>query len=158
MKRIAMSCVFAAVAALSIQDPAGKPRPGHPAESAGVKGVPEPDPLEGLYVLRRRMVDGVPDPMRHKGYVSITRRHMLLVLAGAGTDPAYPLLRAGVRTWRKQKNGVETVIRLGFFTDNEGEVHVEEPGAHSVRRIDIVRGKLLIWQDEQNHLEFERIE
>lgn len=157
MKVIAMCFVLAAAASLSIQDPV-KPPGEPPGEPAAVTGKAVRDPLEGVYRLRTRVVAGAPDPKRHKGYVAITGRHMLLVLAGAGSDPEHPLLRAGVRTWRKKKTGVETVIEVGFFTDEDGAVHVEEPGSHHVRRIDVIRGMLRIWQDERSYLEFERLE
>ena len=109
-------------------------------------------------MLRTRVDKSAFDTQVNRGYVAITRRHMLVVLAAAGSDPDYPLLRAGVRTWAKNKDRVDTVIELGFFTDEDGEIHVEAPGTKQVRRIDVIRGMLRIWQDEQSFLEFERLE
>ena len=161
MKTLAMLCALVGGMAFSVQDQ----RPQDPqkapkarTESSEPKGIPQRDPLEGLYELRARTVKSAPDLNRSRGYVAITRRHMLICLAGAGVDPDYPLLRAGVRSWGKRKEGIETVVKLGFFTDEDGEIHVEEPGALRVRRIDLIRGKLRIWQDDQSFLDFERIE
>lgn len=158
MKTIAMVCVLslagAGGAALAVQDPERSQDP----EGEAAKGTPKRDPLEGLYRLRGRTVGGVPDLDRATGYVAITPRHMLICLAGAGPDPDYPLLRAGVRTWSKRKEGVETVLKLGFYTDDDGDIHVEEPGTMEVRRIDRIRGMLRIWQGDQSFLDFERVE
>lgn len=157
MKTIAMLCALAGGMALTIQDPV-KPRPPAKTEKSEVKGIPERDPLEGLYELRSRTVKGVPDLKKSRGYIAITRRHMLVCLAGAGADPEYPLLRGGVQTWQKRETGVETVIKLGFYTDDDGDIHVEEPGTMKMRRIDLVRGMIRIYQDNDSFLEFERIE
>ncbi len=154
MKTLAMLCVLVGGgAALTIQDPGRQ----DPAREEPV-GTPKRDPMEGFYELRSRTVRGVPDLDKNSGYVAITGRHMLVCLLAAGPDPDYPLLRAGVRTWHKRKEGVETVLKLGFYTDDEGEIHVEEPGTMQVRRIDLIRGKLRIWQDQTSFLDFERIE
>ena len=162
MKIIAAIAVTSLVGALAFQDPVKPASPPPPAPVTGtaaeVPGQEPRDALEGVYVLRSRFVSGAPDADGSRGYVAITRRHMLLVLAGPGSDPDYPLLRAGVRRWEREKAGVGTTIELGFFTDADGEIHVEEPGERHVRRIDIVRGKLRIWQDEQSFLDFERLE
>ncbi|MCR9244536.1 MAG: hypothetical protein NXI31_05850 [bacterium] len=140
------------------QEPAEKQEPGQkdPGTSS-VKRLPR-DPIEGVYRLLSRMIDGVPDPNAVRGYVAVTRRHMLLCLAARGPDPDYPLLRAGVREWQRRKRSFDTIVQMGFYTDADGEVHVEEPGTSQVRRIDVIRGKLRIWQEGNSYLEFERIE
>lgn len=159
MKTIAMLCALVGGVAFSMQDPQKAQDPQKTlTESSEVKGTPRRDPLEGLYQLRSRTVKGAPDLNRVRGYVAITKRHMVICVAGAGSDPDYPLLRAGVRSWEKSKRGFETVLKLGFYTDDAGEIHVEEPGTAQVRRIDLIRGKLRIWQDDESFLDFERIE
>lgn len=152
------------VAAWSFQDPPPSPAPvppPPPKEAQEPKGLPARDPLEGVYGLTGRTVAGHPDPNRSRGYLAITNRHMLLVFAAAGTDPDAPLLRAGVRRWQKATDGratVDATIQLGFFTDADGEIHVEEPGTREVRRIQLVRGGLRVWQDDDSFLDFERLE
>ena len=123
-----------------------------------LKGAPARDPLEGFYELRSRTINGKPDLNRSRGYLAITGRHMLVCLAGAGPDPDYPLLRADVRSWQKRDASVDTILKLGFYTDEDGEIHVEEPGRRQLRRVDLIRGKVRIWQDGQSFLDFERIE
>ncbi|MCA8951102.1 MAG: hypothetical protein KDE27_16470 [Planctomycetes bacterium] len=157
MRTVAVFGIALGLAFALPQEP-GKPAPKSQAPQDERKGVPARDPLEGVYRLRSRTVDGAVDLNRSRGYVAITHRHMLICLAGAGTDPDYPLLRAGVRTWQKRGGNVESVVTLGFYTDEEGEIHIDEPGALQVQRVDLVRGGLRIWQDGESYLDFERLE
>ena len=168
MKNPAWLVVLAMAGAFAIQEPEqAKQQPQEPVkvaegQEAKVVGAPKRDPLEGLYELRGRVVHGVQAPGHGRGYVSITHSHLLMVLAGAGSDPEKPLLRAGVRKWartpKQGDKGVEMVAELGFFTDVDGDIFLEKPGSKSVRRIDLARGRLRIWQDARSYLEFERIE
>ena len=121
------------------------------------KRLPERSPLEGVYELRTRTKNGVPETQKSRGYVAMTLRHLLLCLVAPGSDPEVPLVRAGVRSWKKQ-DLVRTEIELGFFTDEDGAIHLEEHGKKEPRRIELLRGKLRIWQDARDYLEFERIE
>ena len=138
-----------------LQDPQDSQDPQGEARS---EQRPERDPIEGVYRLKRRMLRGAPDPNTSRGYVAITRRHLLLCFAGAGSDPDYPLLRAGVQEWKRRETGYQTTVQLGFYSDADGELHVEKKGELRNRRIDVVRGLLRIWQDESSFLEFERVE
>ncbi|HEX5050553.1 MAG TPA: hypothetical protein VFZ65_02160 [Planctomycetota bacterium] len=147
-----------AIAWSSPQDPPPSP-PSAPASApATVPGTPEPHPFEGFYELKKRLINGVDELKPSRGYLAVTRRHMMLCVAGAGPDPDLPLLRAGVRTWRPEQDLLRTEIRLGWFTDEKGTIHVETPGTAEKRRFLIGRGFVRIYQDDRSYLEFERIE
>jgi hypothetical protein len=147
MKIVAWLGAMALVGVVAVQEP-----------EKTAASAPKPDPLQGVFRLRTRMIAGTPDSAGISGYVAVTQRHMLLVLAGPGTDPDYPLLRAGVRTWKRQQDGIDAVVELGFFTDEDGDIYVEEPGGKETRRVELARGTLRIWQDARSYLEFERLE
>ncbi len=170
MKWIALACVLSSVGTAwfgRLQDPQ-KPSPPVPvpvqdpapvAAPVGKPAIPIPRPLEGVYELRSRTVAGVPEAQPGRGYVAITKRHMLLCFVMPGGDPDAPLVRGGVRTWRPDRDDlVRTEQRLGFFTDGSGGIHLDKPGTIEVKKIDVERGRLRIWQDDRSHLEFERIE
>ncbi len=57
-----------------------------------------------------------------------------------------------------KRESMETVVKLGWFTDASGALHVEPPGTAELRQIALERGVLRIVQDGQNELEFERVE
>ena len=135
-----------------------EPAPSPPATAKVVPGTPVRHPLEGVYELRRRTIAGRPEARPSRGYLAITRRHMFVCLAGPGTDDDQPLLRAGVRTWSQKDDTLESVVALGWYTDADGGVHVETPGAGEKRRVTFERGVLRIHQDALNNLEFERVE
>lgn len=169
MKTIALLCLLGTAGATfwpRWQDPqkpaaesAPAASPAAPQGPAVPKNLPPPSPLEGVYELRTRTVDGKAEMHRARGYVAITKRHMLVCLVAPGPDPDLPLLRAGVRTWKPEKDDlVRTEFKLGFYTDEKGRMHVEPPGNSEIKRIDVERGRLRIWQDDRSHLEFERIE
>lgn len=164
MKTTLLLCLFGTAGAAfweRWQDPQKPaPAPAAPAEApAAPKNLPPPSPLEGVYELRTRTVDGVAEMYRARGYVAITKRHMLVCLVAPGPDADLPLLRAGVRSWQADKDDlVRTEFKLGFYTDEKGRVHVEPPGNAEIKRIAVERGRLRIWQDDRSHLEFERIE
>lgn len=163
MKTIVMCALSALATAWSLQDPPPRPPQGPPPakETQEPKGLPERDPLEGVYVLTGRTVAGHPDPNPSRGYLAVTHGHVFLMFAGAGPDADSPLLRAGVRKWTRKadkQSPVDGVVQLGFFTDGDGEIHVEQPGARESRRMDLVRGGLRVWQDDQSFLDFERVE
>lgn len=170
MRNCAWLAALALVGAFSLQEPAkGRQEPvkepakqtepvSEPAEATEPIGAPVRDPIEGLYTLRARMAGGVQALGSGEGYVAITHRHLLMVLAGGGTDPERPLLRAGVRKWQRAEKGISMTAELGFFTDADGDIYLEKPGEKSVRKIDLARGRLRIWQDAESYLEFERVE
>ncbi|MEO6597892.1 MAG: hypothetical protein ABIP94_24380 [Planctomycetota bacterium] len=138
--------------------PSPSPVPVTTRAPAKVPGKPEPHVLEGFYELRKRVIGGRDEPKPSRGYLAITRRHMLLCLAGPGSDPDLPLLRAGVRTWHPDADKLCTEVALGYYTDERGGIHVEAPGTAEVRRFFIGRGIVRLYQDESSFLEFERIE
>ncbi len=157
----------AALAAAAIvcapQDPPPAPPAAPPAPPAAesptrVVGTPARHELEGVYELRARIVEGKKATVPSTGWLAITRRHLFLCLAAPGADPDSPLLRAGVRTWHQQPEGVQTVVQLGWFTDKDGTLHLERAGTAERRRIELVRGGVRVAQDERNWLDFERIE
>lgn len=139
----------------AIQDPQ-PPKPAAPAPKA-VPGLPARHPFEGVFELRRRIVAGQVDPRPARGYLVLTQHHMVVCFEGPGA-PDRPLVRAGVRTWTQKGDSLETEVRLGWFNDAAGDMHVEKPGTHETRRVAVERGTLRIHQDAQNSLEFERIE
>lgn len=139
------------------QDPAPAPPPASPPQESAA-GRPKPHPLEGVYELRRRVMNGKPDLLPSRGYLAITQRHLFLYFAAPGPDRDLPLVRAGVRTWRPEGVQVKGVVQLGWYTDTEGGVHVERPGTEELRRIELVRGGVRVVQDERSWLEFERVE
>jgi hypothetical protein len=137
--------------------PAPAPAPGKPPADQ-VLGKPPAHKLEGVYELRKRVAGGQTDVQMSRGYVAFTNRHMFLCLAGTGTDPEQPLLRSGVRTWKPEDEFIRTELKLGYFTDSKGDIHVERMGVVEVRRVELAGGRLRIFQDSSSYLEFERIE
>jgi hypothetical protein len=137
--------------------PAPTPTPEKPPADQ-VLGKPQAHKLEGVFELRKRVAAGQNDSQMSRGYVAITNRYMFLCLAGATTDPAQPLLRSGVRTWKPEDEYIRCELKLGYFTDSRGEIHVERPGVVEVRRVELAGGRLRIFQDSASYLEFERIE
>ncbi|MFN6193741.1 MAG: hypothetical protein ACK5BN_07965 [Planctomycetota bacterium] len=117
-----------------------------------------PHPLEGVYALRARMLDGKAERQQSRGFVAITQRHLFLCFASPGPTPQMPLLRAGVRTWKAADTFVDGVVELGWYTDLDGKVVAERAGANERRRVDVIPGGIRIWQDNRNWLDFERIE
>lgn len=133
----------------------GKAKPGGAKK---VLGKPERNPLEGVYRLRQRVVDGLRDPTPCKGYLAITARHMFLNIAAQGPDKSVPLLHAGVREWSKSGGDVRTVAKLDYYTDGEGGIHQNDDGKQEMRKIELVRGGVRVMQGTQSWLEFERVE
>ena len=117
-----------------------------------------PHPLEGVYALRARMLDGKAERQPSRGFVAITQRHLLLCFASPGPTPDAPLLRAGVRTWKPADAFVDGIVELGWYTDVDGKVVAERTGAAERRRIDLIPGGIRIWQDNRSWLDFERVE
>ncbi|MBX3464347.1 MAG: hypothetical protein KF830_14355 [Planctomycetes bacterium] len=142
-----------AVLALAPQDP--KPAAAGPQDSAAAA---VPHPLEGVYVLRRRLIGGVVDKQPSQGYLAVTKRHLLLCLAAPTPDPDLPLVRAAVRSWSAKDDVLSTTVRMGWYTDANGKLYVEKADTVEQRRIDLMRGGLRLRQDDNNYLEFERIE
>ncbi|MCA8964553.1 MAG: hypothetical protein KDC48_06695 [Planctomycetes bacterium] len=178
---VVLCCLGWLVPAFQGQEP--KPAPAKPASESpaaqpkegakevgkgdakeGAKGAPQDaapaarHAFEGVYELRRRMVAGTIDPRTGTGYCAITSRHLFLTMLGPGVNPSRPLLRADVRGWKPVDNGMQTEIKLSYFNDADGNVLVQRPGERAVRRVDIARGLLRIYQDDASYLEFERIE
>ena len=161
MKTIVLACLCSAAGAASLwwtQDPV-KPAPApEQTPAAAPKGMPAPNPLEGVFELRKRTRNGTPEALPGRGYMVITKRHLMMCLVAPGSDPEQPLVRAGVRSWKKQDEFVNTEIKIGFYSDEAGTIHLEEQGKLEPRRIDLERGRLRVWQDERDYLEFERVE
>ena len=132
------------------------PKPA--ATPAAIPGKPPAHQLEGVYELRKRIASGQSDVQSSRGYLAITNRHMFLCLVGPGDDPDEPLLRSGVRTWKPEDEFMRCELKLGYFTDSKGDIHVERPGLVELRRVELAGGRLRIFQDSSSYLEFERIE
>jgi hypothetical protein len=166
MKNYALACLLGASLTSLLQrtqDPQKAPAPV-PAPATAVAAQPGKEPaaanaLEGVYELRSRVTDGTIESQRSRGYLAITKRHMMICVVAPGTDPNLPLLRAGVRSWKSERDDlVRTDIRLGFYTDSEGAVHIDPLGESEVKRIQRERGRIRVWQDDRSYLEFERVE
>lgn len=132
--------------------------PVSPPPQPAPVGTPAPHPFAGVYRLRQRVVDGVPDTKPNTGFLAITHRHLFLQLAAPGSDPDLPLLRTGVRTWTAKGDQLQGVVQLGWYTDAAGGVHLERPGTTEQRRLEVLRGQVRLYQDENSYLEFERVE
>ena len=122
-------------------------------------GKPKPHPLEGVYSLRERILDGKTTPVPSRGFLCITNRHLFLTLAAPGSSADKVLLRSGARTWLpKDDNQVQTTVLLGWAADDDGKIQFEQPGLQEQRRIEPIRGGVRVTQDPRNWLDFERIE
>lgn len=142
-------------AAATPQEPTPTPAP---ATAPDGKGRPAPHPLQGVYTLRARVLDGKTDILPSRGYLAITQRHLFLCLAAPGPEPDAPLVRAGVRSWKPLQDLVDATILMGWYNDKDGGLHIEKPGSEERRRIELMQGGVRVVQDERNWLEFERIE
>ena len=157
------------------QDPPPAPAPvpapvREPASTEPPTGAKEAEPtakpaegearhaIEGVFALKRRVVDGNPDVRPGAGYVAITRGHLLVCLAGPGASRDTPLVTASVQTWEPKGQGFATEVKLGFFSDVDGELHLEPRGLRRARRIEVARGVLRVYQTDRSYLEFERVE
>lgn len=147
--------------------PAPVPAPASTEMPAGEAGAAtsakpaEPEPrhaIEGVFALKRRVVNGNPDARPGAGYVAITRGHLLVCLAGPGAARDTPLVTASVQSWEPKGQGFATEVKLGFFSDVDGELHLEPRGLRQVRRIEVARGMLRVYQTDRSFLEFERVE
>ena len=148
---------------LAWQDPRPPERSGpepvsRAAARAEVPGKPVRHPLEGVYKLTGRVVNGVRDRKPSKGYLAITGRHLFLNLASPGLREDRPLVNAGVREWREVDGGLRTTTRLDFFSDGAGDLHFVRDGKQEHRRIVQVAGGLRVMQAQRTWLEFERVE
>jgi hypothetical protein len=138
-----------------VAEPATEPVP-KPAKPP--LGTPARGPTEGVYALRRRISDGLVDAAACSGYMAITNRHLFLCVAEDSPASGRVLFRAGVRSWRPEKDRVRTTILNGWLTDADGGIVVERAGHEELRKIVLVKGGVQVKQDERNWLEFERIE
>lgn len=157
-RRFALTGPLAVALALAAWQAPQEPKPAAADEAKAPVGMPPRHALEGVYELRNRMVGGQLDPRPSRGYLAFTQRHMFLCLVGPGPDPDEPLLRAGVRTWTPRDELVQTTVKLGYFTDESGTIHVEKAGTEETRRVRVERGRIRVHQDDRSYLEFERIE
>lgn len=151
------------VAARAPQEPQPKPQEPKPAPAQQAEEQKEPvqpphSPLEGVYELRRRVVENHEEVRPSRGYLVFSRRHMFLTVIAPAADGETPLCRSSVRGWRVKDDQIETEIRLGYLIDDHGQVQLEHAGDKEVRRIAVARGTLTIYQDDYSFLEFERVE
>lgn len=128
--------------------PAAKPLPGRAPRHR----------FEGVYVLRRRVLNGSDDQKPNHGYLVITARHLFLTLAAPGPSDERPLVHAGVRRWQELSDGVRTTMLLDYYSDDTGVIHIEPRGKQEVRQLELVRGGIRVVQGDRTWLEFERIE
>lgn len=146
----------ALLAAVGSQEPNPSPTPR--AAGQDPPGQPARHPLEGVYELRSRVLNGKPDGNSSRGYLAITRRHLFLHVAAPGPDTSMPLVRASARHWKPEDEHVAMTIQLGWFTDKDGGLHAEKPGSVEKRRLELQQGGVRVVQDDRNWLEFERVE
>lgn len=133
-----------------------EPKP--PAAQADAKGRAPRHPLEGVYRLQSRVVDGVAHKRDNRGYLAITQRHLFLSLAAPGADAEHPLVHAGVREWKQTSDGVHTVMKLDYHSDVEGRISIQPFDTVEVRRIERQQGGLRVWQNDEDWLDFVRVE
>lgn len=136
------------------QQPAGKST----TTPRRVVGKAKRNPLEGVYKLRSRVVQGLAGNQSNRGYLVITGRHMFLSLASPGTSDEHPLVHSSVREWRMAEDGMHMISKLDYYSDNGGVITMTPEGKQDVRRIQVVRGGVRVMQGEQTWLEFERVE
>lgn len=158
MKQTAIVLSFLCASALvHVQDP--KPETAAPATVRETPpGTPERHRYEGVYELKRRVVDGIDDVKPNHGYLAITRRHLILTLAQPGLDDRLPLVHAGVRTWEDSGDDVRTTVKLDYYSDSGGTIHLMPRGKQEIRELRLIRGGLQVMQGTRTWLEFERIE
>ena len=165
MRTTTVFALFAAAAALRWQDP--RPQDPRPQEAAptpaaapatDVPGRPERHPLEGVYELKKRVVGGRTDPQPNRGYLAITSGHLFLCLASPGARPDRPLVHAGVREWHEAQNALRTTVKIDYWSDGGGAIHLEQAGKVEARRIEPMRGGVRVLQGDRSWLEFERVE
>jgi hypothetical protein len=114
--------------------------------------------FEGVFTWLRRLSGGHFDAAPCSGYLAITNRHLFLCLAEDAPVAGTMLLRAGVRSWRTEKDRVRTTTLCGWLTDADGGIVLERKGHEELRKIELGKGGVLVKQDDRNWLEFERIE
>ena len=169
MRKITPLLVVVAAALSQWQDPkptqapAKKPVEQQPAGKSqkpprAVVGKQKRDPLEGVYKLRSRVVQGLAGNGSNRGYMVITGRHLFLSLASPGTSDKHPLVHSSVREWRMLNDGMHMTSKLDYYSDNGGVITMTPAGKQEVRRIQVVRGGVRVLQGEQTWLEFERVE
>ena len=163
-----IGAALSAAVVLTFQEPP-PPAPQEPQKTTNVAqpepapaptdqpGRPARHPLEGVFELRSRVVDGVTQH-ESRGYLAITHRHMFLCVAASGTDPDLPLLRAAVHEWKPDRELVRRVVRLSYYTDGGGGIHGEAPGGIELRMVRTVQGGVRVMMDEANWLDFTRLE
>ena len=138
------------------QEPAPKSDPAAGKETPGEPRARHR--FEGVYRLSSRVVEGTTHKRDNRGYLVITQRHMFLSLAAPGTDREHPLVHAGVREWRETRDGVAMVMKLDYHSDTDGNIVLQEFDSEEVRRMQLQRGGIRVYQGEQSWLDFERIE
>ncbi|MFK7739378.1 MAG: hypothetical protein AB8H80_03570 [Planctomycetota bacterium] len=130
----------------------------NPAPKAAPKAAPEKHKFEGVYELRRRVLNGIDDKKRSRGFLAITKRHLILTLAQGGVDEDHPLVHSGIREWQQVGETVRTTVKLDYFSDGAGKIHLQPGGKQEVRKLELIRGGLRVRQGARTWLEFERIE
>jgi hypothetical protein len=145
--------LLAAALFFGAQDPQPAPAPPQPV------GKPPRHALEGVYELQKRVHEGATDPRQNRGYLVITNRHLFLSLVAPGVRADRPLVHSSVREWREaQEDVVRTTFKIDLWTDSGGDLHLEPAGKQELRRIEVVRGGVRVFQDDRSWLDFERIE
>jgi hypothetical protein len=134
-----------------------EPTPQEPTPAPSL-ARPTSHPFEGVYELRRRVAAGIENLKPGSGFLAITHRHLFVSFAAPGNDPDLPLLRSSTRTWTAKDDVLQMTVQLGWYTEADGTVRVEQPGTVEKRRLEVLRGLVRLCQDDRNYLEFERVE
>lgn len=131
-----------------------------PSEKPAKKAIGKPDKhaIEGVYRLRKRVVNGVASTKPSSGYLAITTRHLFLNLMTPGTKPNLPLVHSAVREWRQERGELRTTAKLDYFTDSFGKIHIAPEGHQEARSVLLTLGGVRIIQGRHSYLEFERVE
>lgn len=140
--------------------PATKQAPASKAQKpkGAIPGKSKRHPLEGVYKLRSRVVDGLAGNGQNKGYLAITGRHIFLSLASPSNDDDHPLIHSAVREWRQTVDGIQMTAKLDYHSDNHGTISITPAGKQETRDLQLIRGGVRVMQGQHTYLEFERVE
>jgi hypothetical protein len=117
------------------------------------------DPIEGVWQLRQRYVDGQPADTG-TGYLFLGRRHLAIHLQAPGLEPDIPMIQSAVHQWERADNSgkIRTTTLVGHFNETDGDILIERAGQVQLRTLEIRDGLLRIAQGAGTWMDFAKIE